>query len=159
MKIRTTLFLLTLLFSLSVTQARFYQTLSKEKIEKFLSNDGSFQQNVIEKGTRGTVSTFAFLMTIKPLVSYLAKNNLASPFAQKITTLKGASAFSLAMGLGLMACELPNIYENRWWGEPLDKFVTESIKGPLLTTLILAPQKVRIILAACLTGLVIKAID
>ena len=28
-----------------------------------------------------------------------------------------------------------------------------------ITALILAPQKVRIILAACLTGLVIKAID
>ena len=63
------------------------------------------------------------------------------------------------MGLSLMIVELPNIYENRWWGRPLDKFITESIQGPLLTALILAPKKVRIIFAACLIGLVIKAID
>lgn len=118
----------------------------KQKLKRlaYRYNNPHWYQDSIQTGAWANMLTFSFLMIAKPVVYGLTAANLASPFAQKVTTIWGAADFSLKMSACLMAV---NILDDCYY-ETYDGKIGRSINdlalgmlGPLIAFYMILPKK------------------
>lgn len=124
------------------------QSTFRQKLKRlaYRYNNPHWYQDSIQTGAWANMLTFSFLMMTKPVVYGLTTANLASPFAQKVTTIWGAADFSLKMSACLMGI---NILDDCYY-ETYDGKIGRSINdlaigifGPIITALMLLPKKPR----------------